>query len=257
MDAVKITKIVPECEMVSTFMFKWDADVRPGQFVMVWLPGKGEAPMSLSYTGTEKGVTVENRGPTTSAMHELKAGDKLGIRGPFGNGYSDFEGDSVLLVGGGTGTSSLAPLADELRGQGKKVTAALGARSMCDMVFLMRLEEAGAEVHTATDDGSGGHHGLVTDVAFNLLAEFDYDHIIACGPEAMMVRTVELAQRHNIPIQCSLERFMKCGIGLCDSCSLDGLRVCRDGPVFDGDTLSATEDFGNWKRTKSGLRVPL
>ena len=256
MDIVHITKIIPECERVSTIKFEWDAKISPGQFVMVWVPGSEEIPMSISFTDGEKGITVENRGSTTAKMHELAVNDKLGIRGPFGNGF-EIAGDNILIIGGGTGSAPLAPLVEKLCGAGKKVTAAIGARSSCNLVFAQRFEGAGSIVHQATDDGTGGHQGFVTELAVNLLAEQKFYQIYACGPEQMMVEMVRLADTQNIPIQCSLERFMKCGIGICDSCSIDGLQVCKDGPVFDGQILLNCSDFGKVKRAKPGQKIPI
>lgn len=256
MDIVKVAKIVPECERVSTIRFTWDREVLPGQFVMVWLPGGEEVPMSVSFCDSEKGITVEKRGKTTAAIHELGIGSKLGIRGPYGNGFR-ISGDDVLIVGGGTGTAPLAPLAEKLVAAGKKVTTAIGARTACELVFVRRFEEAGCAVFQATDDGTEGHGGFVTELALRLLAEHEFDVIYTCGPEPMMVELVRQADRHGVPIQCSLERYMKCGIGLCDSCSLDGLRVCKDGPVFDGGRLLESEEFGASARSKSGRKVLL
>jgi len=89
------------------------------------------------------------------------------------------------------------------------------------------------------------------------LEENDYDQILTCGPEAMMRAVVELGSRHGIGVQACLERYMKCGIGLCGQCCIDGHRVCTDGPVFDGETLRKIKEFGKFRRDPSGRRVPI
>ncbi|MFW5898419.1 MAG: hypothetical protein ACOCT7_01035 [Candidatus Saliniplasma sp.] len=85
----------------------------------------------------------------------------------------------------------------------------------------------------------------------------DIDCVLTCGPEPMMQRTVKIASGKSIPIQASLERYMKCGLGLCDSCSIDGYQVCRDGPVFYDDELKKMKEFGKFERDKSGRKVRL
>ena len=256
MKIVKITGKVEEAEDLISLKFRWGTDIRPGQFFMVWVPGIEEKPMSASYISEEAGITVEKKGSTTSRLHQLAVDDKLGIRGPFGNGFA-ITGEKTLVVGGGTGTAPLGPLVEQCEKQGKTVIAAIGAKSSRELFFIRRLEDTGTKVFLATDDGSEGHHGFVSEVAETLLKDQKFDQMIACGPEPMMVKLVELAGQHNVPIQCSLERYMKCGFGICDSCSFDGLQVCKDGPVFDGQLLRNSEEFGNFKRAKSGLKIGL
>ena len=109
-----------------------------------------------------------------------------------------------------------------------------------------------------TDDGSVGYQGFTTGKLEELLREdSEFDLIITCGPELMMKKVVEIGERYNIPVQVSLERYMKCGIGLCGQCALDeeGLCVCRDGPVFWGDRLKYISEFGKYKRDESGSKV--
>ena len=114
------------------------------------------------------------------------------------------------------------------------------------------------EVSIATEDGSAGEKGLVTELSKQLLGEGRFDLILTCGPERMMREVVRQGLEHGVRVQASLERYMKCGFGVCGSCVLDplGLRVCVDGPVFDGALLMKTE-FGELKRDASGARVPV
>jgi dihydroorotate dehydrogenase electron transfer subunit len=107
----------------------------------------------------------------------------------------------------------------------------------------------------STDDGSFGYHGFASDLAKKILEKERFDQIITCGPEKMMKKILELGLEYKIPVQASLERHMKCGIGICDSCAIDGWHVCKDGPVFDNKKLGKMKDFGRFKRDASGRRV--
>jgi hypothetical protein len=162
--------------------------------------------------------------------------------------------DPTLGGHGGMWESALVMAAETVAGSGGKFRAAAGARTASDLLFVDRLKAMG-ETRLATDDGSAGHHGFVTELAEKLAAERRPDMILTCGPEPMMAAMVELAGRHNIPIQCSLERYMKCGLGICGSCQLGKYTVCRDGPVFTGEQLAGIEEFGKWKRDAAGNPV--
>jgi dihydroorotate dehydrogenase electron transfer subunit len=107
----------------------------------------------------------------------------------------------------------------------------------------------------ATDDGSRGFNGFVPALAEKLLEKHRFDQIVTCGPEVMMKAVVAAAMKRGIAVQASLERYMKCGIGICDACAFDDRLICVDGPVFTGEQLAASEDFGKWRRDKSGRRI--
>ena len=248
MNIVQVSEVINETNNIKTIKFKWPVESKPGQFIMVWLPGIDEIPMSLSYS---HGITVDNVGDATKAIHSLEKDSQIGIKGPYGNGF-DLSGDDFLLIGGGTGIAALAMAAEKLSQSGKNVRIAIGARTASDLLFVERMKAFG-EVHVATDDGSAGHHGFITQVAEKLIAEKKPDMILACGPEPMMVGAVKLA--NDIPIQCSLERYMKCGFGICGSCQCGKDTVCKDGPIFSGQQLGEIEDFGKWKRDSSGKLI--
>ena len=248
MQIVPVSEVINETTNIKTIKFKWHEESKAGQFIMVWLPGIDEIPMSLSYSD---GITVDNIGEATKAIHDLKAGSQIGIKGPYGDGF-DLSGDGFLLVGGGTGIAALSRAAEKLSQSGKKVRIAIGARTANDLLFVERMKAFG-EVHVATDDGSTGHHGFITQVAEKLISEKRPDMILACGPEPMMVGALGLAG--DIPIQCSLERYMKCGFGICGSCQCGKYTVCKDGPVFSGQQLAEIEDFGKYKRDGTGKAV--
>lgn len=203
-------------------------------------------------------------GPATVRMTTLSAGDCVDIIGPLGRGYQIPDGKkTVLLVGGGMGTPPLQHLAQSLtaRDDGIDVVSLAGAKTAEGLPFEGRLDEIsqhlgfsvpefakyGIESLLATDDGSAGYHGLVTDCLAEWLEKSDliFDDIIicACGPEPMLAGVAQIAMGKNIDCQVSMERRMACGIGLCQSCAVECKvndssetvykMCCQDGPVFD------------------------
>ncbi len=219
---------------------------RPGHFVMTWIPGVDDVPMSLTNPGA---ITVKAVGEATRALCRLRPGAKIGIRGPLGRPFT-LRGRRVALVAGGIGTPPLAFLASEARRRGVRVESFVGARSRDGLTLLPLFRRAGP-VRIATDDGSAGRRGFVTD----LVEPGRYDEVCACGPEPMLAALLEKAgPRLAGRLQLSVERYMKCGIGLCGSCDLAGRRVCVEGPVFRGADLRGTE-FGVFWRDAAGRRV--
>jgi dihydroorotate dehydrogenase electron transfer subunit len=253
---VEISDTVAECNHTRTVRFEDRSAARPGQFVMVWIPGLDEIPMSLSYIGNSKGVTVHDVGEATSALNEMRQGDAIGIRGPLGRGYR-IEGQSMLLVGGGTGTASLMPALEVAKDRGIKTTVVIGAKTASELIFVDRARAHGTDVRISTDDGSQEYKGLASELAKELLDESVYEGVLTCGPEKMMKSVAETCVERSVPVQLSLERFMRCGMGICDSCSFGGLHVCVDGPVFDGEEVVGIEDFGAFRRSANGRREEL
>ena len=241
---VIITKVVDETPTIRTFFFDTYFELIPGRFVMVWIRGVDEIPMALSY---ENAITVQKVGPATSALFELEECDSFGIRGPYGTGF-EIKNGSIMLIAGGVGAAPLAPLAEKISSNGAKITTLLGARTGDELLFRERFESVG-ELKVATDDGSEGEHGYVTEL---LEAQENHDQIYCCGPEIMMKKVLDIVEPSRT--QLSLHRYIKCGIGICGACCVDGLRVCRDGPVFSGDVLKKTE-FGVFRRNECGERV--
>ena len=115
------------------------------------------------------------------------------------------------------------------------------------------LEKNKHQIIVVTEDGTYGKKGFVTDVLEELLEQNSFDAVYTCGPELMMYKTVNLARSNQIFVQASLERMMKCGIGICGSCCVGEDLVCKDGTVFDGEYLLKNNEFGNYHRTKSGI----
>jgi dihydroorotate dehydrogenase electron transfer subunit len=253
---VRITERVQETPSTVTIRFPYSAAVEPGQFLMVWLPGDDELPMSVSYTEERsKGLTIKAMGETTRRVQSIRAGDAVGIRGPYGNRF-DLSPKNLLVVAGGSGAAVLAPAAERLRARGSSVTVALGATTRAELLFRERFRGMGARVEVATDDGTDGARGFVTGVADRLVPDGGYDAIWTCGPEIMMQKVAGLGAGHHVPVYCAVERHMKCALGMCDACALGPLHVCVDGPVFEAATLAALPEFARSHRDASGRRRP-
>jgi dihydroorotate dehydrogenase electron transfer subunit len=265
MRIVKILDTKRENSTVKTFTFvdKLCGKAEPGQFVMVWIPGVDEVPMSFSDINVEglSSITVNGVGEASRALNQKKKGDQIGVRGPFGNGFVVADGN-ILVVGGGTGLAPLMPLTEKLVNITKKVTLISGAKSLDNLVFLDRINKiflkADSETIFTTEDGSYGIECMVTDQVKQKLKKEKFDMIYTCGPEQMMYKMFLLAELHKVPIQASLERIMRCAIGLCSSCQIGKLRVCKDGPVLNSEQLrNIKEEFGKFQLDLTGKRIKL
>ena len=263
---VKITNVHDETSTVKSFTCRdrLCANAEPGQFVMIWIPSVDEVPMSLSALRPDKGkalITVERVGEATRALHKMKTGDTIGVRGPFGNSYITSRTHSVMIVGGGTGLASLAPLTERLVKTKTKITLLMGAKTCSDLLFLDRmnqlLSKVNGRVTATTEDGSYGLGGLVTAPAEKMLRQREkFDMIYSCGPEQMMYKMFLLSEKFQVRFQASLERFMRCAIGLCGTCVIGKYRVCRDGPIFSGQQLHEVKDeFGRFRRGFDGRKT--
>jgi len=228
--AMRIAEKVRENAKTVSLVLEGTLVAQPGQFGMIWLPGVDEKPFSIA--GAQPLMfTISRVGPFSEALHSLEVGDTVWVRGPFGAGWSRRAGH-VLLVGGGYGAAPLHFLAEALRGDGARVEAALGARTAADLLFVERFHARGVPVHVATEDGSAGSRGRVTDVVRPLLEAGGWDCLCACGPEAMLEALSALCRTARVPAELSYEAYMRCGIGICGSCEHKSRLVCLDGPVF-------------------------
>jgi dihydroorotate dehydrogenase electron transfer subunit len=251
-------------ETVKTFIFEDEScrEARPGQFLMLWVPGVDEIPLSILDVERKSrvSVAVKNVGEASGALHCKKAGEVIGVRGPFGNHFT-LKGRRLLVVGGGTGVVPLLFLVRRFIPEETAVTFVLGARTKDELLFsseLKRLTNKRFNVVYSTEDGSCGLTGLCTQPVEELLSEGGYDGVYACGPERMIFKVFALAELFKVPFQASFERLMRCGIGLCGSCAFGGYTVCRDGPVFSSRQLrQVADEFGVFKRDMTGKKVPL
>jgi NAD(P)H-flavin reductase len=226
----------------------------PGQFTMLGQIGVGEVPISISGdpAAPELVHTIRDVGGVTHVLAASRPGEVLEVRGPYGRGWEveDGRGDDVVLVAGGLGLAPLRPAVLRLlaeRDRYRQVTLVYGARTPLDQLYpeeYGRWRDRGLDVETIVDVGTGdwpGRVGLVTTLVAH--AGFDPTRALAlvCGPEVMMRYASRALTDRGVAaerIRLSLERNMKCGIGLCGHCQLRGLFVCVDGPVLDHATLA-------------------
>jgi dihydroorotate dehydrogenase electron transfer subunit len=251
---VEILETRKENSEVKTIIFDFEGNIVPGQFFMIWIPEVDEIPMSVSYIDDKvKAITIKKVGSATEKLFNLKSGDKIGIRGPYGNGFN-IKGKNILFVAGGTGIAMIAPSVEKAIENKIKTTVLLGLKNKKELFFENRIKKSGADLFVCTDDGSYGYKGFVTCLAEDSISNNKFDQILTCGPELMMKKLFDISK--NISFQASLERYMKCGFGLCGQCCVgNGLRVCKEGPVFDEKTLKNIKDFGVYKRDASGKKI--
>ena len=235
-------------------------DAKPGQFVMLTIPYVGQKPFSVSQNYPLQ-LAIKAIGYFTRRVYNLEPGDEVLIRGPIGQGVfpvDDFS-KNVYLIGGGMGVVPLRLLARFLYGTSHNVKSFLGARTRDEILFREDFKRVG-EVYTSTDDGSEGLRGTVVDLLRS--QELNPDSTVAlCGPERMMVSVCSLLLNLGFKpeeIFLALERYVKCGVGLCGSCGIGGYLLCQDGPVFPYSFIRENmPDFGKYRRDSSGRRVPI
>ncbi len=231
-------------------------DFRPGQFNMLYAFGVGEVAISMSASarlGTGFVHTVRNAGAVSGALARLEPGATLGVRGPFGTGWPvvEAEGRDVLIVAGGLGLAPLRPAIQDVlahRERYGRVTILVGCRSPHDILYQHDLEEwrqrLDVTVEVTVDHAGTDWHGDVGFVTTLIpRSPFDPDNAVAmvCGPEVMMRFAASALLKAGVPessIHLSMERNMKCAIGLCGHCQFGPAFVCKDGPVFPLDRIS-------------------
>lgn len=266
---VVIEDVQPEIPGVATYSLRFaDAkhgeqySFRPGQFNMLYLPGWGEIAISLSgpmrYAASNDEATVPLRhtireaGAVTCALARLGTGDRLALRGPFGNPWpvDNLQGADIVLIAGGIGLAPLRPVIFELlhhRDRFGRCALLYGARAANELLYAGEYEawrRAGLEVHTTVDrptPGWNGNVGVVPLLVDRLrLSNAGDTKCLMCGPEVMMRFAAQSALGRGVAperIWVSLERHMQCAVGLCGHCQLGTSLLCRDGPVFRWDRV--------------------
>jgi NAD(P)H-flavin reductase len=229
---------------------------RPGQFNMLWGYGAGEVPISLSGPpGQVREIvhTIRAVGPVTQELRRLKKGDTVGVRGPYGTAWplDEVAGCDVVLVAGGIGLAPLRPALYALlseRGRFGRIVLLVGARTPGDLLFVNELAawrgRFDVDVEVIFDRAAPDWHGLV-GVVTSLIPRAPFEPrkaaAFVCGPEIMMNFALLELERRGVPaarLWVSLERNMKCGIGLCGHCQMGPLFICRDGPVFPWERVA-------------------
>lgn len=249
-----ILRIVEHNPALKSFYFEATSEVLPGQFVMLWLPGLDEKPFSVS--DVDQGlmeITVKAVGPFTQALMGLAEGSRVGIRGPFGTPFIPVE--NALLVGGGCGVAPVRHLSRVMTRKGLPHRLLLGTRNGTELMF--REEYLASDAIIVTDDGSLGDKELIPYRVETLVEALRPSTLCASGPEVVLLLLRDLARKRGLPVQLSFERYMKCGIGICGQCCLDGngLRICVEGPVLTHEQIDTATDLGLPHRGATGCRV--
>jgi sulfhydrogenase subunit gamma (sulfur reductase) len=232
----------------------------PGQFCELSVAGKGEIPIGIASSPTEKGsllFTVNKTGVVTRYLHQMRQGDIIGLRGPLGNWYpwQQMEGKHVVVIGGGfaftTLRSALVYMLDkENRARFKDITLVYGARSPGLLLYREELAQwerrEDITVHItvdATDEPDWPYHvGFVPAITEQEITTAEESYALVCGPPIMIKFTQPVLEKVGFPperIIMSLEMRMKCGIGICGRCNIGDKYVCKDGPVFSLAQLTA------------------
>ncbi len=239
----------------------------PGQFVMVSVLGVGEAPISITSSPSRSNGTFElcvrRVGDVTNALHAMQPGDKMGIRGPFGNGFpiEKMRGKDMLFAPGGLGLAPLRSLINQVldeRGSFGRVMVLYGAKRPAELLFLGELEDwatcSDVECHYTVDcldetwEGSNAFtcsEGVITTLFPNVTVDPRNTIAVTCGPPIMYRFVLKEFLGKGIPetqIYLSLERRMKCGVGKCGHCQINGLYCCQDGPVFNYADVKGVEE---------------
>jgi len=223
----------------------------PGQFVEVSVPGIGEAPISISSSPTQVGgfeMVIRNVGNLTNKIHQLKSGDKLGIRGPFGNGQypiDEAKGENLVFICGGIGLvpqRSFINYALANRADYGNISVLIGTKDTSQRFFLDELAEwdkrGDINLLETVDVGETswkGHVGVVTTLIPKIESELTHGRVFICGPPIMYKFVLMSMTEMKVPedkIFVNLERKMKCGVGKCGHCQINDKYACVDGPVF-------------------------
>jgi dihydroorotate dehydrogenase electron transfer subunit len=241
--------------------------IRPGQFVMIRPGAEGASdpllgrPLALynvvgdaSGTPTWFDVVYLVIGRGTAALARRRPGELLSVWGPLGNGFGPAPGGPVVFVAGGIGQTPFLALGREWLGSNTagstSATLLYGVRTAALLAGVDDFRAAGIDVEVATDDGSAGHHGFVTELLAQRLGHGERPaKVVGCGPPAMLAALARLTAKHGIDCDVSLENHMACGFGACFSCvapirqadgSTDLRRVCVEGPVFPAKSVAWT-----------------
>jgi len=248
-----ISKTIREGKGQKTIFVKHKVNIKPGQFYMLWIPGIDSKPYAVSYYNkNELGFTSMAIGKFSNVFDKLKVNDKIGLFGPYGNSFSIK--DNTCVVVGGIGMSSVSTLIDKL----KNPIVIYGVRKKEYLIYLKRYKKKNLTI--TTDDGSQGKKAFTTDILKDLLKnnkENKIKIVYTCGPEIMMKKVLDLCNKYNVECEGSVERYMKCGFGICGNCVIDDKLVCMDGPIFNKLQLNKLNEFGKFARLKFGKKVTI
>ncbi len=266
----RVVEIKEEAYAITTYTLVFEDEAlqqryrfRPGQFNMLYLPGIGEVPISISSDPGEPGRmghTIRYAGNVTRAISRLQVGDVIGVRGPYGSAWplERLRGQDLCIVTGGIGLAPLRPVIYDVirhRADFGRVILLYGARTPADMLYTDEFEAWEAhdiQVHTTVDRADArwkGHVGVVPMLFYHIRLDPKRTTVLTCGPEIMMRFVIYEALARRIPqerIYISMERNMKCGVGFCGHCQFGPTFVCKEGPVFSYaqvEPFFGVEDF--------------
>ncbi|ACB86313.1 dihydroorotate dehydrogenase electron transfer subunit [Natranaerobius thermophilus] len=259
------TKIAPQIFLMKIKLPKISTSIHPGQFVNIQVNGAYDQkedsfatiisdpllrrPISVYDVCPQEGelsIMYQVVGRGTQILSSQAEGTRLKVMGPLGNGFSLDEGQKVALVSGGIGIAPLYLLSKKLASNNCQPHLLAGFSGEEQVRLLQDFHELNnMNIKLATDDGSAGYHGQVTDLLKNFLSSYQeqIDMVVTCGPEIMMKKVVDLATRANLPVKLSVERKMACGVGACLGCTCESVdnqsykHACIDGPVFWGNEV--------------------
>lgn len=259
--SVRIKKLKRETPLVTSYTFEYPDRAAPGQFINLWIAGVDEKPMSVAYDdGKSITVSVAAVGPFSKALANKKEGDVIGVRGPFGQLFTWKPKMRIAMLAGGYGVAPLYFAATQAIKDGCVVDFFHGARSKEHLPLADRIKKLkNVTYYPATDDGSAGFKGTSVGA---WLAQMDakgakkYDLVMTCGPERMMKAVSDIAFERKIQAQISVERYMKCGFGVCGNCVVDdsGITTCKKGTVMDNEDVRNIKEFGEYHRDSVGRK---
>ena len=246
-EIVKITELRDGLYDVIIKNEKMAKSAKAGQFLHIDCGGKTllRRPISICDAYDDKlRFVFEVRGEGTELLKDKKAGETISVLGALGNGFSDTDfSKKVIFVGGGIGIFPLLMHAEKYE---KNATVLLGFKNKEQAVLIEDFEKTGARVKVATDDGSLGHKGFVTDLLKDELENNGISAVFACGPYIMLSKTAKAALDKDVFCEISMEERMGCGVGACLVCACKTkfkeefkyLHVCKDGPIFNAKILA-------------------
>lgn len=257
--SVRIKKIIKETPLVRSYVFEYPVRAKPGQFVNIWLPGVDEKPMSIAFDdGKSYTISIAAIGAMTQELAHKKVGDVIGVRGPYGTHFSWKPKERIAMLAGGYGAGPLYFAAELAVKDGCHVDFFLGARSKSHLLFKDRIRKLkNTRFLPSTDDGSAGFKGFNVACWTEQMEEgVHYDRVMTCGPELMMKSVSDIAWGKKIEAQISVERYMKCGFGICGNCCVDelGITSCQNGTVMENAVARKIKEFGVYHRDSVGRK---
>ena len=250
-----INRIITETREIKTYFFHTKLEAKPGQFVMLTDLDGGEKPFSVADC-SEKGfyLTIKKVGEFTKRLFKHDPGDLVSVRGPYGKPFT-LKSGKVMLIGGGYGTPPLYFLARKLIPKGAEITVVNGAKTKTDLLFCDRFRDLNLSYHRITQAGCLGRKATSVEIASELMEKEKFDFIYAAGPELMLKAVQKIVG--DTDYEFLMERYMKCGVGICGSCTVDplGIRLCVEGPVLKRNQVEKLTEFGLYHREAAGNKV--